>query len=69
MTLKELDLHTLGWQQGKKGRFRMIEVYIGDEEQWVAGTLRHDWHYRFKYESGETFVLHFDTTGKLSTTS
>jgi hypothetical protein len=47
----------------------MIEVYIGDEEQWVSGTLRHDWHYKFKYENGETFVLHFDTTGKLSTTS
>lgn len=65
MTLKELDLHTLGWQQGKKGRFRMIEVSIGNREEWIAGTLRHDWQYKFKYENGETFDLHFDTTGKL----
>ena len=65
MTLKELDLHTLGWQQGKKGRFRMIEVRIGDREEWISGTLRHDWQYKFKYENGEKFNLHFDTTGKL----
>ena len=65
MKLSDLDLSTLEWQEGKKGKFRMTELRSGEEEQWINGTFKKDWYYTFKYESGEKFILHFDTTNKL----
>lgn len=69
MNIRELDLHTLNYQQGKKGKFRMIETRMGIEGEWINKVYCHDWYYTFKYENGEKFELHFDTTGRLSTIS
>ena len=63
MKLKDLKLNTLDWQQGKNGKFRLVEVRKGAVETWINRVLCFDWFYTFKYENNEKFEVHFDEKG------
>ena len=60
MKLKDLNLHTTEWQQGKGDAFRLVQV-----EQIPLNDWQSNWRYSFKYKTGEWFQLTLDNVGKL----
>jgi len=64
MKLSEIKTYTSQWQEGTKGRFRLVEVRKGKKEKMRNKVLHYDWYYIFKYETGGKFALHYDFYNK-----